>query len=38
MFARDGWFWGDPVRAETKQVLALLARAARLIDDAAEPT
>ena len=35
MFASDGWFWGDPVRAETKQVLLCSARAARLIDDAA---
>jgi hypothetical protein len=35
MFASDGWFWGDPVRLETKQVLLCAARAARLMDDSA---
>ncbi|MFI5258204.1 MAG: DUF3536 domain-containing protein [Candidatus Limnocylindrales bacterium] len=35
MFASDGWFWGDPIRPETKQVLLCAARAARLIDGAA---
>ena len=35
MFASDGWFWGDPIRLETKQVLLCAARAVRLIDDAA---
>ena len=35
MFASDGWFWGDPVRPETKQVMLCAAKAARLIDDAA---
>lgn len=35
MFASDGWFWGDPVRIETKQVLLCAARAARLVDDLA---
>jgi hypothetical protein len=33
MFASDGWFWGDPIRLETKQVLLCAARAARLMDD-----
>jgi hypothetical protein len=36
MFASDGWFWDDPVRPETKQVMLCAARAARLIDAAAE--
>ncbi len=35
MFASDGWFWGDPIRPETKQVLLCAAKAARLIDGAA---
>jgi hypothetical protein len=35
MFQSDGWFWDDPVRPETKQVLLSAARAARLIDEAA---
>ena len=35
MFASDGWFWGDPIRLETKHVLLCAARAARLIDGAA---
>jgi len=32
MFASDGWFWDDPVRTETRQVMRAAARAARLID------
>jgi hypothetical protein len=35
MFTSDGWFWDDPVRLETKQVLLSAAKAARLIDEAA---
>ncbi len=35
MFASDGWFWDDPIRPETKQVLLCAARAVRLIDSAA---
>ncbi len=35
MFASDGWFWGDPIRPETKHVLLCAARAARLIDGSA---
>jgi len=35
MFASDGWFWGDPVRSETKHVMLCAAKASRLIDDAA---
>jgi hypothetical protein len=35
MFASDGWFWGDPIRPETKQVMLCAAKAARLIDGAA---
>ncbi len=34
MFASDGWFWDDPVRPETRQVLRCAARAARLVDGA----
>jgi hypothetical protein len=33
MFASDGWFWNDPVRQETRQVLRAAARAARLVDE-----
>ncbi len=36
MFASDGWFWGDPIRAETKQVMLCAAKACRLIDACAE--
>jgi hypothetical protein len=36
MFASDGWFWDDPIRPETKQVLMCAARAARMMDGAAE--
>ncbi|HEX3427634.1 MAG TPA: DUF3536 domain-containing protein [Candidatus Limnocylindrales bacterium] len=32
MFASDGWFWDDPVRPETRQVMRAAARAARLVD------
>ena len=32
MFASDGWFWEEPSRPETKQVLRSAARAARLVD------
>jgi hypothetical protein len=35
MFASDGWFWGDPIRQETKQVLLCAAKSVRLIDDLA---
>ena len=32
MFASCGWFWDDPVRIETHQVLRAAARAVRLVD------
>jgi hypothetical protein len=32
MFASCGWFWEDPTRPETRQVLRSAARAARLVD------
>lgn len=32
MFASDGWFWEDPGRIETRQVLRAAGRAARLVD------
>ena len=32
MFASDGWFWDDPIRPETRQVMRAAARAVRLID------
>jgi len=32
MFASDGWYWDDPVRTETHQVLRAAARAVRLVD------
>lgn len=32
MFASDGWFWDDPARQETANVLRAAARAARLVD------
>ena len=38
MFASDGWFWDDPVRTETRQVLRAAARAARIVDAAAGTT
>ena len=33
MFASCGWFWDDPIRTETHQVLRAAARAVRLIDE-----
>jgi hypothetical protein len=36
MFASDGWFWDDPIRPETRQVLRAAARAARIVDSLAE--
>jgi hypothetical protein len=35
MFSSCGWFWDDPWRPETRQVMRCAARAARLIDDLA---
>jgi hypothetical protein len=35
MFASDGWFWDDPIRTETRQVLRAAARAAQMVDAAA---
>jgi hypothetical protein len=32
MFASDAWFWDDPIRPETRQVLRSAARAVRLVD------
>jgi hypothetical protein len=32
MFASDGWYWDDPIRPETRQVLRSAARAVRLVD------
>jgi hypothetical protein len=32
MFASDGWFWDDPIRPETRQILRFAARAVRIID------
>jgi hypothetical protein len=32
MFASDGWYWDDPTRPETKQVLRAAARSVRLVD------
>ena len=32
MFASDGWYWDDPIRPETRQVVRAAARAARLVD------
>ena len=34
MFASDGWYWDDPVRTETRQVLRAAARAAQIVDGA----
>jgi hypothetical protein len=36
MFGSDGWFWGDPIRPETKHVLLCAARAVRLMDALAD--
>lgn len=35
MFASDGWYWDDPIRPETRQVLRAAARAVRLADGVA---
>ncbi len=35
MFQSDAWFWDDPVRSETRQVLRAAARAVRLLDGVA---
>ena len=32
MFTSDGWFWDDPIRPETRQVMRMAAHAARLVD------
>jgi len=32
MFASDGWFWDDPARIETAQVLRAAGRAVRIVD------
>jgi len=32
MFASDGWYWDDPIRPETRQILKAAAKAARLVD------
>jgi hypothetical protein len=32
MFASDGWFWEDPARSETAQILRAAARAVRIVD------
>jgi hypothetical protein len=32
MYASDGWYWEDPERVETRQVMRAAARAARLVD------
>jgi hypothetical protein len=37
MFASDGWFWDDPSRPETHQVLRSAARAVRLVGETAAP-
>ena len=36
MFASDGWYWDDPARIETAQVLRAAARAVRIVDEVAE--
>ena len=38
MFASDGWYWDDPMRPETANVLRAAARAARSIDAVAGTT
>jgi hypothetical protein len=35
MFASDAWYWDDPIRPETKQVLRTAARAVRIVDQIA---
>jgi Domain of unknown function (DUF3536)/Glycosyl hydrolase family 57 len=32
MFASDGWYWEEPTRPETRQVLRCAARAAQIVD------
>ena len=32
MFASDGWFWDEPSRLETQQILRAAARAVRIVD------
>ncbi len=34
MFASDGWFWDDPIRPETRQVMRAAGRAVRIVDGA----
>jgi hypothetical protein len=38
MFASDGWYWDDPMRPETANVLRAAARAARSMDVVAGTT
>jgi hypothetical protein len=38
MFASDAWYWDDPIRPETRQVMRAAARAARLVDAVAGTT
>ncbi|MCU0484299.1 MAG: DUF3536 domain-containing protein [Chloroflexi bacterium] len=38
MFTSDGWYWEDPDRVETRQVLRCAARAARITDGVARTT
>jgi hypothetical protein len=38
MFASDGWYWDDPMRPETANVLRAAARAARSMDGVAGTT
>ena len=38
MFASDGWYWDDPIRVETRQVLRAAARAAQIVDGGAGTT
>jgi hypothetical protein len=33
MFVSDGWYWDDPIRTETRQVLRAAARAAQIVDE-----
>ena len=33
MFASDAWYWDDPIRPETRQVLRAAARAVRITDE-----
>jgi hypothetical protein len=38
MFVSDGWYWDDPIRTETRQVLRAAARAAQIVDEVAGTT